>query len=305
MTENKVILLINKSGWFMRRKLIIVLSLILIIVSCASKRTTMKENDLKEIKGNVKSIEEITNQNNPFIEKLNHKLMLFNESNNEIKEISCNSDGTVRAYQLFKYDYKGNRISFEEYNSKDSLLNKQLYLYNDKNNLIKIEWGKDQIWEYSYDENGNKIEWRMIDSKRNINNIQAKYKYDQEGRISSWDEYFNGTYNYTHVLKYDENSNETEENLFDRNGKLYSRYLKYYDAMGNITKYEDFVKDSLIHLTTYDYDKYNNIKKYNFFEPDGKLKSSVIIEYEYDNYGNWIKLVNSTNTVIRKIEYYE
>ncbi len=212
---------------------------------------------------------------------------MYNEKGNIIEE-TYYEDGILEAKTTYKYDKKGNKIEFNQYDSDGSLVFKTTYKHDEKGNeKEKNDWNSDGSLDvkyiYKYNEKGNKIE----------------ECYDEDGVLLE-----------TSTFKYDEGGNETEHIEYDSKGSLLRKETCKYDKKGNRIEASDYDSDgSFIHKWTYEYNEKGNAieKSYNHF---GGSKSKYTYKHEeYDKNGNWLKQIyfvadKPTEIFKRKIEYY-
>ncbi|HXK50492.1 MAG TPA: hypothetical protein PKW56_08495 [Clostridiales bacterium] len=280
------------------------LILILLIISCAllAIQNPLNKNDLTELqlKGKVKSVEEINDC---------HEITIFNKFGNPVKKIFYNKDDAIHGYQIFSYDDKGNRISSEEYDSKENQVFKRIYYYNDKNELVKENWFKSDTlnggWNYKYNEQGGLAEWNAFDQKSNIIQKIAEYEYNESGELIILNEYSGGKLSYVHKYTYDEKGNEIVHRMdFIHEKNRYATETKTFDISGNVIKIEYSDSKGLSSSSVINYDQNDNVVRQESYK-SGEIIIVKNTNYEYDDHGNWVKMVTQANTAIRKIEYYE
>ena len=83
---------------------------------------------------------------------------------------------------------------------------------------------------------------------------------------------------------YNEKGNKIEDNSYDSDGRLHSKY-------------------------TYKYDEKGNMIEENWYESDGSLYEKHTYKYEYDKNNNWTQRIEYKNTIPHRItekiiEYY-
>ena len=105
-------------------------------------------------------------------------------------------------------------------------------------------------------------------------------------------------------ITFNEKGNKLEENFFNSDGSLNSKYTYKYDDKGNKIELNSFNSDGrLSSKLTYKYDDKGNIIELNSFNPDGKLDFKLT--YKYDDKGNQIEsnYFNSDGSLNSKYTY--
>ena len=115
-------------------------------------------------------------------------------------------------------------------------------------------------------------------------------------------------------ITFNEKGNKLEENSFNLDGSLFSKYTYKYDDKGNKLEENFFNSDgSLSSKYTYKYDDKGNQIEENSFNSDGNLDDKYTYKYTYDQQGNWIQRIaykvkngveKPSQIVERTIEYY-
>ncbi|WP_396169719.1 YARHG domain-containing protein [Flavobacterium sp.] len=287
--------------------LIGLLLITLIVTSCNKKETP---NDLKiaGLKGKVKSVSTslTSNYSNEIIEKRNNTKTLYNiegfeiykedlgniggddgefsNSKTEIKRDSNNNKTEENTTILSgTTSYKSSNIKYN-YNSDGNLIEKvilyddviantTIYKYDDTENIIEesqlVNNGSPYTTIYKYDEKNNLIEQKS-------NGYTENYEYNSKGDVSLKKLTMNGDKHSTNrIYKYNNNGDKINETYTDRGN---SKEINYkYDTKNNLI---EIVDD----------------------------ENGYITNYEYDNFGNWIKEIkkfyDDTYVIERKIEYY-
>ena len=105
-------------------------------------------------------------------------------------------------------------------------------------------------------------------------------------------------------ITFNEKGNKLEENWFNPDGRLFSKYTYKYDDKGNKLEENSFNSDgSLNSKYTYKYDDKGNKIESNLFNSDGRF--SGMLTYKYDDKGNQIEanLFNSDGSLFSKYTY--
>ena len=117
-----------------------------------------------------------------------------------------------------------------------------------------------------------------------------------------------------YTYKYDDKGNKLEENSFNSDGSLNSKYTYKYDDKGNKIELNYFNSDGSLFLkSTSKYDDKGNEIERNSFISDVNLDDKYTYKYTYDQQGNWIQRIaykvkngveKPSRIVERTIEYY-
>lgn len=142
------------------------------------------------------------------------------DDNNNLVLVTFHYEDTLEEnrakYTKYKYDKWGNQVSWENYNNRGELMNKN-------------------YWVHKYDKNGNEIEISINDPKLSIENpiiekteiAKIKYEYNkywETTKISYFDRFDKLTKDQQGIeiinYKYDDNQNVIEETYFDNKDRL-------------------------------------------------------------------------------------
>lgn len=227
---------------------------------------------------------------------------------------NANTVGKTTTYN-YKYDQKGNMKESIEHSDNQYKMSK----YDGNGNkteltIDRIGFGEDDEIQalnrnqkiiYRYDEKGNQTE------TKNGGNTTL-FVYDEKGNCTEQN-YYDGALNLVHkyTYMYDDKGNVTEENYCEEDHKLVHKYTFKYDAKGNVTEYNFYNEDGeLDYMSTFNYDEIGDLIEESTYGAEGcYLEGNRIFKYEYDKYGNWIKMTILVNNVLktigeRVIEYY-
>lgn len=263
------------------------------------------KNDLSfyELKGNVKFT--ITSEDESFksnnVQGFNKEGFLVYENNfngYEIKTISRDINNQI-TFSKFIQNQSDEGILYQN-------IIESHYKYNEQNQLIeKKESGTMYNCDYSnisnffYDEKGNVIKQTSFNDTN-----EYVFKYDNNDSII---EEIDKSFGTKSKFSYNENGWLIERKEFDDKGKLGRRELYKYDEAGNKTEEIYYNEGVKIKSTRYIFDDANNLIRQDENWKNSGWKKKV--EYENDNYGNWIKKTNfdeegEASYIFRKIEYY-
>ena len=180
--------------------------------------------------------------------------IVYSTDNEHIKSISSN--GTI--VHRYLYDQTGKIME------ENCFSYFQKYIYDKNNRLVKIESAFDRSIHSS-----SIIERRteFMTSKNSAVDNYRLYHYDEMGRLSKIENYFNETgtkfeYRSKQTFEY-EGVNITKKNLHESNGQITQYNVYTYDKDGNISSEKYYSNlfgsgNELISETLYKYDNYKN-----------------------------------------------
>lgn len=236
----------------------------------------------------------------------------YDASGNIIEVKKLNLDGTIYTILTFKYDKKNNIVEQCSYEPIGSLFGSTLKYINENGERIDLLPRKpDCIMFYKkifkYDEKNNLIEDIKYDGIGKLKD-QIKYEYDD---LNHPKEISFIALKTKRFFVYDKKGQLTREKLETLEGKLVSKNLYKYDDNGNKIKNESYGPDGNLRLSnSYKYDERGNIVLSSGYSNITKnIPGNTIIDYVYDEKGNWIKKTMffkdiSTEIQIREIEYF-
>ena len=258
------------------------------------------------------------------------------------------SEGEVPSNKTYKYDDEGNLIERNSYNADGSLSRKETYKYDDEGNRFEansIQSRDTNVFEeiagtsykasdatqgdmtsevvVKYDDEGNLIEgvdFPSVDGFLFVSNTEPSfspsttlkpsketYKYDDKGNLIEW-YYYELHDGLAATYKYDAKGNLIEEISYSHAGVGNTTYK--YDAKGNKIEENSYFIGLLDRKYTMKYDAKGNLIEGNSYEADGSLDYKYTFKYEFDEKGNWIKIISFRNQIPesieeREFEYYE
>ncbi len=211
------------------------------------------------------------------------------DSRGNIIEFNEYKGGTLTGKEIVIYDKNNHEIEFKKYNEKGLLTEKAYSKYDVKGRIIEEEsyfdWGYHSKYNYTYNNElltqkfyydddilKRKTYYKYYDSKKKKEEIEDFLSGDK--RVSQFNSQgslvkiftleSNGVKEDIETTKYDLNNNK----VFEEDS--YQKLFYTYNSQGNLIKKEIHFKD---------------------VENDEIIKK--IILFEYDNYGNWIKAMES------------
>lgn len=188
---------------------------------------------------------------------------------------------------IFSYDSRGNRIGWSTYGNT-GIINKKSFEYDSSDNLL---WDKSfdregkltSLYEYKYDNKGNRIETAIYNDK--------PHKGKDDDIYEAWDKIFEDAkldtlshaitlkkkYNY----KYDIYNNMVEESEYDSIGNLVDRTTKKYNISGKLLEEFDH-KYGEKQTFVYDSSGVILLEKRYYTDSDMVQYMHTSFEYEYD-----------------------
>ncbi|HUH72766.1 MAG TPA: hypothetical protein VLZ75_00025 [Chitinophagales bacterium] len=283
------------------------LVLILLVSSCSE----VKKDRGEELKGNVKSYEEISYK----------AIGLFGKivKGNKLRDQNLEGSGMHDLYVVL--DKNQNVTERRKYDSDGNLVYKTIYIYDKGGNITEEKERNGGFTNYFYDKNGYLIQ-------QDINHGSGSsqkwiYLNDNKGNKIEMKEFdFYNTLKYTNIYNYDENGNQIEFLEYDKNHDLQSQVIFKYNEIGKkseiyssrksliMGKY-DLYYGTFKSKYTYVYDEKGNVVLEMRYGKTDENETILKLEYfyEYDKIGNWISktiLENDEPQFIleRKIDYY-
>ncbi|MCM1388621.1 MAG: hypothetical protein NC231_14940 [Bacillus sp. (in: Bacteria)] len=254
---------------------------------------------------NGKEIEYVSYDENGEIEKKTQSE--YDTNGNQIKEIQYGSGGEKTRWTEWKYNAAGCVIEYADYNLYGNCTRRICKEYDEQKNLLKtVTTGYDRktgqrsfqdIYEYGYDENGNRIKCVLWNA--NEISVWNESEYDGNGIITQHTDYYSdGTVE--SVWEYDERGNEIKHTRY--NGESAVNYMREYeyDESGRQTCSRSYDGGSIVTgITQYEYDERGNLLKAvttDYDRESGQQNGQRIYEYGYDENGNMTKYDAVTDT---------
>lgn len=276
----------------MKKYIILILTLSFFFFQCSEEKIRKNDLSTENLKGKVKYLKETKNK---AIEKFG-----------EIEK------GELISKSTYGFDINGYKTEHNELFANDEIFRKIIYRYNEKHYLIKDSSyfpninAFDRINTYVYDDNDNLMEKNVFFKKSDSLEYRWIYKYNKKGYLEEINVYdYEGGLALKLTYKYDWWGNRKEEKEFSYDGDLLDSYTYKYDWKGKLTKKILIKADN---NCTFSYDKNGDLNEIN---PGyhNNTKGKLSMKYEYDNFGNWIKMVTFWEDIPvkiseRKIEYY-
>lgn len=212
-----------------------------------------------------------------------------------------------------KYNREGNIVSaydrmegfkyFYKYDSKNVMNETMTIWFNDK--------GEEQETKgvFKYDEKGNKIEMEIYGN--GVFKGIEMYKYDRKGYLIEENEFNeNSELVSKYTYKYNSKGKKIERNSFITTDEIDKKTIIEYDSIGNLIEVRDYEYKNLVERNTAKYDSVGNEIELCRYGSKGNLIEKSIMKHEFDKNLNPIRTIiydkdNKANRVIeRKFVYY-
>lgn len=248
--------------------------------------------------------------------------MVFDAKGNKTALYNFNSEGDLLLTLRYTYDSSGHEMTYDKFDMRGRLYESTVSTYDNKGNKIKaIELdsagGIETEEEDKYDNRGNNIEM-VIHLHNEAHNISKfVYVYDSLDNEVDWIHTYDGKFQYTWKYIYDDDNNRIGQYSYDSLGSINFREISTYDNNGNKLSVKDFNADNKVTDSTVFKidDKGRTVEKYDHW-----YNTQIIVKWEYDSTGNWVKSVVYKNIDIlgnptkewrpneiteRKFEYFQ
>ena len=265
-------------------------------------------------------------------------IVFFDTSGNITLHIYISPEGDTTSSCTFYYNENGNLIKRIQQNSPYDYF-KTIINYNDKNMIVEQHTNHNETKnvktiKYYYNNSGDIFEIREFHSDNTIEKIHYYFNYD-ENEFIDW---YSTEYLENYILK--EESIYNSENNFEvqtpltKDIKVFVKYLYFLNQNDNIVKKIYISFDDVRNVSSYYYNNSNKKSKVvetdsegkfisshkYFYDKNGLLKKRVrifvrgkskikwLINYKYDEIGNWIEQESNRpdyiEIITREIEYY-
>jgi hypothetical protein len=131
--------------------------------------------------------------------------------------------------------------------------------------------------------------------KRREGSSHSLHKYDEKGNCIEENKYnSDGRLDSKYIYRYDEKGNQTEMNSYNSDGSLDRKYTYRYDEKGNRTEMNRHNSEgNLEYKTTWKYNEKGNITEESGYNSDGSMMGKIAVKY--DEKGNRIEM-NTNNS---------
>lgn len=271
--------------------------------------------DLGKIKKGKKQYRNTANYRTVFNKNgdvLEREFYSSDSTSSRIIKNKYNNDVLIEAYSYYsrklvkktsyKYDQKKNIIETKIYKPTEELLFRYIYQYDNARNKTESHW---------YDQEGNLLEHENYTYNKKGALVENKKYNDEYLKQKFIYQYKNGRkYETTEFYKEDTSLNKKKVSVYNKNNKI-------------VEKYTYLPEDVLTSIRIYSYNENNDIIKVKIHTSDGMIgfdteesrqqiefETIYTYKYQYDEKGNWIKVIQYENKMPKKIierhfEYYE
>lgn len=237
----------------------------------------------------------------------------FNENGEIASYIAYDVNGNIleegylleNQYSEYVYDGEGTLRTVATYDGEENLLSEISYEYDENGNktsFINISVAEGQpisTGEYVYDEKGYLLSEKIVLVQENSEYLY-EYAYDEEDRLISYKETYDGEVVVWEGYEYNERGLKSANITYDANGNLVSTSTFAYDE-ANESILQNIVYDAVGNMTDYSeysYDDNGNILFSAFcsYDLNGNVTWDSASYYEYNEVGDTILEVHSSNS---------
>lgn len=243
------------------------------------KGEKFNSKQINEYDSNGYRIKSIEFNSNGSIDKI---LIMKNDSyGKDIEILTYNNKKILERRQTTVYDDQGRMIEAiddfdplvhetkkKHHRKHISILIKTTFKYDEQGYLIEncLYETRNKILErdlYRNDDKGNRIELLVYDSVGQLQYTQKyDYIYDNKGKIIEEKQFIpNNPYHNKFSYKYDDLGNEIENIEYSSNGSIKRKYTCKYDKNNNLLEYCDYPPGNIIYKITREYDNYGNMSE--------------------------------------------
>jgi len=212
-----------------------------------------------------------------------------------------------KAYSTeYGYDENGRVVSVKKGRVDSESYDLETYTYDEAGHMLShsIFYNADELqrkWEWTYNEQGDKLSEKETDSFGEENLVTYSYTYDEAGRKLT-----EVSGNHKDEWTYDEKGNElTKKSYYE--GELNAIYSYEYDDQGRLIKdrWEDVESDpseSSWSQNEFIYDANGNRHYKSVTRSDG---DNLSYEHEYNEAGNVIKMTRTEDGKVTMVRTYD
>lgn len=293
----------------------LLLPILIVAMLCACQMspevTTRSDLDLRNLKGNVKTITEI----NYTVNGKYKTTILFNEQGFITEQATYNPDGSLIRKWVNEYDDQNRQLTRHCYVLDDSLSYILRYHYNNHGKLASTQLQAPDgtpIRKYTthYDDRQNVIKETALAEDATFKYL-VLHKYNAQNKVAE-EVYIDSMRNntYKQIYKYNNELLIDEISLKSPDDSLIKKTRYTYLADKKLDKaYNYNTRGELVSVKSYTYDELSNVVEVMEIFSEDKTHRNQTFQYSYDQQGNWTFLSESVNhepgnIITRDIEYY-
>jgi hypothetical protein len=226
--------------------------------------------------------------------------LTYDASGNVVKRVDFNRDGSVAQTLIYNYDTEGRNVGYEDYAAGLDVPRKHIYTLDQNGNRVEYRMvqptGKDadEKYAYKYDDKGNLVAAELFHKTSLVS--RNENTYDLQGRLISQVSYNpDATVSMRIRVSFAPDGKLVERTRHD--GDLLTYRVRYtYDKKGRLVEiettgsYVNTDSSSEDHITgkvVYVYKGKHQPKEMLIYNQDGSFRERVVIDY--DSRGNWTK----------------
>ena len=197
--------------------------------------------------------------------------------------------------------YNGNRFLTEktDYAPDGAVTVRVRRLYGKAGRLLKVRLynTQDELWRETtrfHDATGNLVRAVSTDADGELW-FRDEYRHDEDGQPIEVEHYDpDGTFLHRALFQYDENKLISERLLLDADGSPISKNTYRYDVDGRLSELVTYGRGgTIVARWEYQYDERGNEREWVAYRADGTVRRREVFTFEYDDLGNWVKMVTS------------
>lgn len=275
-------------------KYLLFFSLLFALFSCTNSNPTTENNDpnldsLSTMQGLLKQNDwDKKNLKGKIKER---KVLVYNNAS-KTKEVS--KDKLIGGL-LVRYDKQGNELENSSYNEKKEVASTWKHNYNKQGNRTESIFTNAKLkrkFTYTYDNNGNCLEWKEFTNDTLVKTTQ--YTYNAKGQEMEALEKLVAGVEVKSIHEYDKQNKRRETSIYDETGALNIKYLYSYNELGQEIQQSTIGGDnSPVYKRLLEYDTYNNKLRELSYTGDGLVNRADSFKYSYlyDEQKNWTQRI--------------
>lgn len=214
---------------------------------------------------------------------------------------------------IYRYNTGNKIIDSSHYDFYGTLIEKFLWNYDTVRHVGLKKWIRPRVKDTSITRYEYDMAWRLTREKNIASNdsSEVSYDYDSKGRLLKESRrYQDGGNDLIKKYAYDNKGNITLSAEHKADGSFVRKFTCEYDSLDRKTSENWYNSlDSVFNKYIRLYDQRNNEIELKGINASGETEVKIARKFEYDEYGNWIKMTQFVNEqageiITRHIEYY-